>query len=310
MKYLQQTIFLLLVTFLGMNSATAQSSATRAASDINTVFYKVTGKDLKEPSYLFGTFHLLNSSYIDSLSHVMQKFNECKVFAGELLIDSTLATGMNSASLLNGTTLDKLLSAEAYQKTSEWLKELSGYELNMFNSLNPMTISAIITVFIQQALFPGDPANPKPGMDEYLQTLSRTQGKEVYGLETVEDQVYAIYTQFTNERQAEFLSMVVNAKEKTATNTRLMNKYYREQNINQLLPLMYDDTFTNTEIDVLLGNRNKSWMRQLPEMIRKSSTFIAVGALHLPGEQGLVRLLRKEGYKVEPLDSIETKKLN
>ncbi len=53
--------------------------------------------------------------------------------------------------------------------------------------------------------------------------------------------------------------------------------------------------------DILLTNRNKSWISQLKNIMRKESVFVAVGAGHLVGEKGLINSLRKAGYKVEPL---------
>jgi uncharacterized protein YbaP (TraB family) len=51
----------------------------------------------------------------------------------------------------------------------------------------------------------------------------------------------------------------------------------------------------------MLDNRNKKWMEQLPGFIRVNSTFIAVGVLHLAGKNGLVNLVREQGYTVKPL---------
>ncbi len=294
---------LLIISWLGTVSGYAQQSTTASANEGQSLFYKVTGKDLKQPSYLFGTFHLLTSAFADSLTNVMTSFHQCGTVAGELVIDSTVGPKMYPASLLNGITLDKVLSETEYEKTAAWLKELSGYELSMFNTLNPMTVSIILTMSIQQQLFPQNPGDPKPGMDEYFQTLGRKAGKTVVGLEKAEDQAFVLYTQFSNERQAELLAAMVDAKEKTASDMIMMNRYYRNQNMDQLIPLMYA-AFTQQEVDNFLKNRNIKWVQQLPSLMKQSPVFVAVGALHLSGEDGLVQLLRKAGYKVEPLSTI------
>ena len=53
--------------------------------------------------------------------------------------------------------------------------------------------------------------------------------------------------------------------------------------------------------DILLNDRNKKWVKELKEIMKKESVFVAVGAGHLTGEYGLINLLKKEGYTVEPL---------
>ena len=55
------------------------------------------------------------------------------------------------------------------------------------------------------------------------------------------------------------------------------------------------------EWKTMVDDRNKAWIPLLTEQINKQSCFIAVGALHLPGEMGIIKLLRKEGYNVEPV---------
>ena len=53
--------------------------------------------------------------------------------------------------------------------------------------------------------------------------------------------------------------------------------------------------------DFLLKDRNEKWVQVIPELMRKQSQFIAVGALHLPGPDGVISLLQKQGYTVKPV---------
>src|SRR5215204_919965 len=69
----------------------------------NSVFWQISGKDLSQPSYLFGTFHLMGARYIDSLTHVMDKFSESKTLVGELVLDSTMTVKMMVAARLHET---------------------------------------------------------------------------------------------------------------------------------------------------------------------------------------------------------------
>jgi len=287
-------ILIFFVGFIVHHQGLAQKTAIE-----NSVFWEVSGKDLPQPSYIFGTFHLMGSRYIDSLTHVMDRFNSSTMIVGELLLDSTMTAKMMAAARLQETTLDKLLSSENFQQTAVWLKELSGYDLKMFNSMNPMTIQIFLMTMLQQKYFPLDLEQDAP-MDMYFQNRAKSEEKKLMGLETFEVQVNALYNQFSLQRQAEMLVEFVHERQKAQEELLLMNKYYREGNLTKLEELLFAQPYSKSEAEVMLDNRNKKWMEQLPGLMKEQQTFVAVGALHLAGECGLINLFRNAGYKVTP----------
>jgi uncharacterized protein YbaP (TraB family) len=268
----------------------------------NSIFWQISGKDLSQSSYLFGTFHLIGAKYVDSLVYVMEKFRESKTVVGELLLDSTMTVKMMMAARLHETTLDKLLKPEDYQKTAEWLKELSGYDLKIFNGMNPMTIQIFLMTMLQQKHFPLHGAADVP-MDLYFQQRGKTEGKKLVGLESFEVQVNALFNQFTLQRQAEMLMDFVNEKEKAKDELIVMNKSYRSGDLVKLEELLAIQTYSEQEAKVMLDDRNKKWFEQLPSLMKEQQTFVAVGALHLGGKNGLINLFRNAGYTVTPVAS-------
>jgi uncharacterized protein YbaP (TraB family) len=290
-----------LMTIIWISANAGLFAQPAITSNENSIFWEVSGNGLHSPSYLFGTFHLLHNDFIENKPLVIQKFNTCQTVVGELILDSTIATKMNEASLLKGTTLDQLLTPKQYKATQSWLKELSGYDLNMLNTLNPMCVSTVLTFLMQQKQFPSDPQSHSISMDLYFQQQGIANQKKLAGLETVEDQIYTLYTQFSNQRQVELLMKVVEKKRTTISVMKKMNHYYSQQKLDKLFTLMYDDSFTQAEIENFLDNRNQKWMKKLPDLMQQGSTFVAVGALHLPGRSGLINLLRGAGYTVKPI---------
>jgi uncharacterized protein len=273
----------------------------------DALLWKVTGKDLKEPSYLFGTFHLLDNRYADSLTNVMRALHEAKTVAVELTTDSTMSMRLMQVVQLKGTSLDKLLSAEDYEKTGAWLKELTGYDIAFFNTINPLTIQLFLMVAIQQKHYPMNPSKDM-AMDSYFQKIAKRENKKLIAFETFEEQVQILYGQFSNERQAELLSKYVNEKEKAYQEAAFMNVEYRKERLNELYKLMNSQQFNEKEAENMLDKRNKKWILTIPGLMREQSTFVAVGAMHLAGDNGLVSLLRKQGYKVRPLKVKQQKK--
>jgi hypothetical protein len=288
------TVRILIVSLL-FSTAAAQTPAVE-----NALFWKIEGNGLTQPSYLFGTYHLLGSRYADSLTNVMSRFHTCRSVVGEIVYDSTLAFRLINAARMKGTTLDKLLSPAIYNQTAAWLKELSGYELQYFNSFNPMTVQLLLATHLQQKYYPLNSATEIP-LDLYFQSLAHQNQRPVAGLETFEDQVHALYDQFSYERQAELLTQFILDKDKALQETVILLDQYRHQNLAQMEKALDSQDYTPAELQVLVTDRNKKWATELPGMLRDGSAFIAVGALHLAGPNGLVTLLRNAGYTVTPL---------
>jgi uncharacterized protein len=276
------------------------SSFSQNTTVEDALLWEVSGKDLKEPSFLFGTFHLLDNRFADSLTVVMDKLDQSKTVTVEMITDSTMSIQLLQVVQLKGTSLDKLLSAEDYQNTSTWFKELTGYDLSFFNTVNPLTIQLFIMASLQQKHYPMNPLTDIP-MDSYFQKIAKKQNKKIVGLETFEEQIRVLYGQFSNERQAELLAEYARDKEKANLEVARMNRDYRQQKLGQLAELMATQQYDKKEAEVILDNRNKKWMEILPGLMKEQSTFVAVGALHLVGDNGLVTLLRKLGYTVKPL---------
>lgn len=278
------------------NAPLAFTAEAQTAEKENAIFYEVSGNGLRKPSYLMGTMHLLSQHYVDSLPLIMDYYSQCTQVVGEMILDSSNSMKMLPYMTLTGQTLKEVLPDDLYSATNSWLKELSGYDLALFQSLNPMAVNITLLQLVQAKYYP-TPAGSLI-MDNYFQQRARKEHKEVIGLETLEDQMNALFTQFTISRQTELLKDFVMNKEKSISDLAKMSKLYREQRLDELEKLMYDETYTPQEIEILLYKRNEKWAEQLPMIMMRAPTFIAVGALHLAGERGLVNLLRRKGYTV------------
>lgn len=263
----------------------------------NSLFWKVSGKNLKEPSYLFGTFHLMGSEYIDSLTVVMDAFSNSGTLAGELILDESLSMRIMQVAIMKDTTLHELLSEETYAQTATWLKELTGMELGMLDKFNPAMVQMLITAMLQQKI------NNKTitPMDLHFQNLA-TDKKKIVELESFEEQVDVLFYKTSYRHQARQLEEFVNKRDSSEQMVLNMNRMYRQQDLEGLMEMFFKSSYSTAEKEALLDLRNKNWMKRLPGLFAEQSTFVAVGALHLPGENGLIELLRREGYTVEPLN--------
>jgi len=299
--YTTFALYALAINFLFVSiDSEAKEIPTLKNQAQNSILYEVSGNGLTQPSYIFGTIHILNQSYIDSFPVINQKFSECKQMIGEIKFDSTTQIKMASAGLLQGTTLKKVLSKKLYSDADSFLKSLApGYSLSLFDNYNPMIVNVTLLQLMIAKYQPSKSGDMI--MDLYFQSKAKKTGMQVLGFESIDDQINALFNQFSIERQAELLEIVVNDQNKQIADLHKMITLYRNYQLDELASLMNDETYKISEIKILVSDRNNAWLKQLPEMMKSAPSFVAVGAMHLAGEDGLINQLKKMGYTVTPI---------
>ena len=128
---------------------------------------------------------------------------------------------------------------------------------------------------------------------------AKGQKKEILGLETVEFQT-SLFDEIPYEDQAEDLVEMLSDRSAMESIFEQMIKVYKEEDIEGLYNASAD-YFNAQELEVLLHKRNRDWIPKMGEMAKDKSTFFAVGAGHLGGDDGVISLLKKAGYKVKPV---------
>ncbi|RZK20210.1 MAG: TraB/GumN family protein [Pedobacter sp.] len=290
MKITKLTLILFL--FVGFKS-TAQT--TKLA---NTLFWEISGKGLTKPSYIFGTYHFAGKNFLDSMTNVNQKLAASDMVIGELLFkDSLLTKKLAPFMLLEGTTLDQVLSEQEYKLVDDYLKKIAGFGLSNMKMLNPMAIQVMILQFTSPVTF----TKENTAIDAYFQDYGQAHQKTVVGLETVEQQGEILFGA-SIERQKERLLDNVRNSEKYKKQAEEGFQAFKEQDLSKIAKSFKETTeFTKAESEVLLKNRNLDWVKKLPPLIKDKSAFIAVGVGHLIDKWGLINLLQEQGYTVKPI---------
>ena len=204
------------------------------------------------------------------------------------------------ASVLQGTTSQKLLPDTLYTKTAKWFNEEAGLDLLKLDALNPLTIISAALAITHKKYFPNKPDEVQ--LDTYFQDLAKKDGKKIFGLETIQVQINAMFKQLSLARQLEMLNESFKEKDGLKSAIAVMNDAYTSNDLDALHQLMYAETYKPEEMKPLLDDRNNYWMQQVPKLMNEQPLFVAVGALHLVGETGLVQQLRKKGYTVTPVN--------
>ncbi len=293
-------LLLLLIPCLGTAQTTARATANAqknaAKATTGALLWEISGAGLAQPSYIFGTFHLLDSEFLTHRPVILDKLKASQAVVGELIFDSTVFAKIGGASQLQGTTLDKLLTSEQFQRVDAQLQLVTPYKLPMLNGLSPMAVMSLLVASGWQKQHP-----PKPEaapMDLFFQQEGRKAGKPVVGLETADEQIDVLFRRIPLARQAELLAESVKSPTALTTDIERMSSAYQTQNLDELRKMLYDESYKPEEIDVLVAARTRAWVAPLRQQFAAQPTFVAVGAGHLVGADGLITLLRKAGYTV------------
>jgi uncharacterized protein YbaP (TraB family) len=135
-----------------------------------------------------------------------------------------------------------------------------------------------------------------------IEKIARENKIELKGFETVEQQM-SIFDNMTKEQQSEMVMEGIRDSDKTLELTQTMEKIYVRQNVDSLYMLIQEEGGVLAEEQaVLLDDRNENWIPQIITLIADKKTFIAVGAAHLGGPNGVIRLLEKKGYTLTPVE--------
>ena len=268
------------------------------------LLWKISGNGLKQSSYLFGSHHLIPIQFLDSVPGLFKAFNECETVVGEIVIDNAEAAAFlqKAAIMPNKITMSSLLTRDQYQLVDNELKNILHLGLKELDLMNPN----LITILYETELYrQTTDYSADISLDSYFQLVAVDKGKNVKGLETIEKQVETLFSNKNLQHQAEELVHSIQHKDSILKEMSAVNQLYRKGKLEELASFSKKDELlgdmSEEEYIQLLDARNEEWMKILPSLIKNSACFIVVGALHLPGEKGLVYQLQKLGYKVKPV---------
>jgi len=273
----------------------------------NALLWKISGNGLTEPSYLLGTHHLVHVSFVDSIPGLRDAMEMTHQVVGEVLMSdqpAMQARVQQGAMMPAGESYQKMLSPEDYAKLDEGLKKLFMVGLDQLGQLKPGMLSMMYSITLYSKMYPEfNPMSHEP-IDAYVQRMATENGKTIRGLETVDDQIYALFDAEPLKDQAESLVCSAVNVEFSKKMVDKLNAYYRGKQLNDMYNLAFNNPddpckASTAQENALFKDRNEKWIQKLPEMMKEKSSLIAVGSLHLVGDDGLLDLLTAKGYTVE-----------
>lgn len=277
------------------------------------LLYKISGNGIGKPSYIVGTYHLAPASYVDSIPGANEALASVEQVCGEVDMSEMESMAgvqkvMAAMMLPDGKSLSDILSDEEMGKLNAFMNEVMGADLNnpliaaQLGKMTPAAIANQLQLVQYMKMTPG--FNPNALIDSYFQSEAKKADKPVIGFETIDFQISVLYTGSTIERQKEQLICMIDNQEYNQMVMEQLTKAYFSQDIDAVLAVTEEKLGTSCdstpeEEEALIYGRNADWVEKIPAIIGDKSTLFVVGAAHLPGERGVLELLKKEGYTVE-----------
>lgn len=260
----------------------------------NSLLWKVSGNGLEKPSYLYGTFHLLCPGDLQIDDKVAKAFNKSDQLVLELDFDdpTVMPTIQQNMMYKDGTTAKSYLNEDEYKMVKGFFSDSLNMPFERLQTIKPFFLSSMTMMHFLGC----QPAS----FEQKLTSMAKENSIEVKGLETVKEQLSFI-EDIPMDMQKKMLLENMEAYDESKEMFDKMVKHYLEEDIdgiNDLMDKYMSDEYAEFKEQLLL-KRNKNWVPDIEKLAGKNSSFIAVGAGHLPGEDGLIDLLQQAGYKVE-----------
>jgi len=283
--------YLLLVFWLNVFAGVSLADTDQA------IFWAIE-KDGEPAGYLLGTIHSEDPRVLEFSEEFLGKLRNNDMFAMEMVPDlPTLARLTEYMHYPKGQTLESVVGAERFNAL---VNALAVYKVprDFVTGMKPW--AAMMTLSTPP---------PETGffMDLSLSLRASGSGLKVIGLETLEQQL-AFLEEMPMAMQLSLLDQAIAESGRVKDAHDQMVDAYLENNLVQLQALSEEEfqTIGSEERDYFFQagilNRNQHMLETLLPQLEGNSIFVAVGALHLPGEGGLLDLLRRGGYVLKPQD--------
>lgn len=273
-------------------------SSLAPTADENSLLWEISGKGLAQSSYLYGTIHMIEKKDFVLTPATQAAFDTTARVVFEINLEEmnnlAMLFSLSQKIFMNGdSTLQNLLSPEDYELVRAHFKE-QGIPIAFVERIKPMFLAAMGSGDLMSA-------SRQPGQvvsyEMEFMDMARRQGKQIDGLETIDFQL-SLFDSIPYRAQAQMLLQSIQAGDTADDNFQQLIERYKAQDLYGLQQLLASDESVSSFEELLVARRNRNWIPIMERLMTKQSNFFAVGAGHLGGEQGVITLLRRQGYTV------------
>lgn len=287
---------------LAFNIALIISFSFSAQSLEKSLLWKIYGNGAKDTSYLYGTIHMIEKKDFVVSKTLKNRFKKTESLVMEIQLDMDSAAKAfikENALYPYGKSIKDYLNETDYTYFQTYLKD----SLKM--GVIKVKICEMMRPFYAQSLIMADQMKKSESYEKTFHKMAKK--KEKIGLETIQEQMTILAGGEIQVQVNEFIKELKEGSLDAENEMAKLVKYYKNQDIqglyNEMIVSMEKDggKLGGVSKEDFLDNRNKRWIPKLADLMKNKTLFIAVGAGHLAGEQGVIQLLKNKGYNVLPV---------
>ncbi|WP_167343661.1 TraB/GumN family protein [Pedobacter borealis] len=297
-KALIRTITFLII-IIGLVVSTRLPAQSNAPV-VNTLLWKISGNGLTQPSYLFGSNHLICKKDAEGLISdlVKQAIKSVDEVCFEVYMSNSaqMIIAQKYNDMVNDVKLNQLLTSKEMDTVNNYYQNHPeiGIPKEAINTLKPSLFSSMISV----ALLPCH--KEISNMEDVISTLGKENDKKISGISTYKEQLGFIdsipYQQQAKDLMAK-IRLLNNLTEENNSYLKTLKLYIAQDAVK--LDSVIKGGSTDRFAKIIGEERNKRWMPRFKQKLQTQTLFIAVGFAHLFGPEGLINLFIKNGYTVE-----------
>ncbi len=251
-----------------------------------SLFWSLNHPDRK-PLFVLGTIHVRDSQILSWIEETKSNWIEVEALALELDLEERSFRPIRPSPY----KLSEYLSEKKYHKLRRIFLKAFDFDIQQFDQLHPLFISQIMaeTFFDQTS---------DPSVDLFLWQIGQELDLHLFGLETWEQQINVL-DRIPYETQVKQLLEIGRNIRKVPKQVLKLKRYYFEQNIKSLYHAAKRQLGKMRKI--MLYDRNVILAQRIAEINQEHSLLAGIGAAHLWGEKGVLRMLKKDGYRLKPV---------
>jgi hypothetical protein len=250
---------------------------------------------LARPSFLFGTMHVRDEQAFQFLHIVYHHLDHCDALATEYNVNEQASADLANVMFLpNNQQLADFFPFHQYQKLKGIVWKAFRINIDRYGRFQPLMLINIISEKLLQKDRP-------QALDLHLWQYAGQTGKLQVGIETLDEQLRILQAIPLDQQlqQLRNLGRKVTSFRKATLKNAAVYQYNDPQRIYQLVRRS-----SHGLRKLLLFRRNRIMAERIEKIVREQPTLCAVGAGHLSGKEGLIRLLKQRGFTLRPIPMI------
>lgn len=264
------------------------------------LLYEISGNGVKNKSYMLATNPLVNRTFLDTIPNVFTVFSRCDKVITEFAVEDyeAIAALRQAALLPDSAILQDYYNQDDYQTISNALILTVGMSMEQLSRMKPSYLTELYRMALMKQYLGLD---EERSMSSFFEQVAQQTNIPVVGLDDLGETLYMTFDREPFEYQCEELLQIVRYPERDVELERSLRISYLWGRLGDMAFAIEspDNRSTLSYSDyAVYVKRNAQWVKRLHPYLKEGKAFLTLNAVYLGGDNGLIALLRKEGYRV------------